>query len=534
MTEVVEESEWDDTRFGREQTTGIILGLGGPQVAFLGVGAAIVLGLLIVMDAPWSVLFALLTAGVFAGLGVPKRHGTPLIVHLWKEIVYIFRGSQDQLQYVQRTDAETGATVSLLAEEPSSPTLGIRTDNGHHGQTEVERDKKGRLVPGTPQRFVLPGEAHEMLAYTLPGGSGMVFDPRHGEAMVTAKIRTTKGFDLESFNAQEERTGGWREALSALMRTEGVVRVQATDQTTLISSKSVKAWYERRSETPGAGADIDPFLDSSFKDLMDQAQDMPVHEKWLTIVVARGEVPHRIRANGGGLSGMMQLMLSVMATVESTLLRSGALVAGWHSPRSIAALSRSAFDPGSSVQISERSGQWVGAAPHSAGPMAMEVFKDRVSTDGFWHRTYKVSELPQKQARFGFLDALVFAGDFRHTVSVFYTPGEPRKALKILQNRKADHRASSNMLKKLGKEPTLEHEREREDIDDEEDQLVSGHAPVHLSVLITVTGADELELEANCDRVLQRAVESSCELRPLILEQDTAFLAASLPFAWAD
>src|SRR5699024_9467807 len=147
--------------------------------------------------------------------------------------------------------------------------------------------------------------------------------------------------------------------------------------------------------------------------------------------------------------------------------------------------------------ISERGGDWIGAAPHSAGPMAMEVFKDRVITDGYWHRTYKVSEFPQKQAQFGFLDALVFAGDFRHTVSVYYSPGEPRKALKKLQKRKADHTASSNMLNRLGKEPSLEHEREREDIDAEEDQLVSGHAPVQLAVLITVTGEDELAMEAN-------------------------------------
>jgi len=71
-------------------------------------------------------------------------------------------------------------------------------------------------------------------------------------------------------------------------------------------------------------------------------------------------------------------------------------------------------------------------------------------------------------------------------------------------------------------------------MDAEEDDLVAGHAPVQLSVLITVTGGDPMELEANCDRLLQRAVESSCELRPLMLEQDTGFLAAALPFAWAD
>lgn len=532
MSGNVEESEWDGTRFGREQTTGVMLGLTKDQVIFLGVGAGIVMLTLISLNAPASVFLALMIALVFAGVGIPKVQGMSLVMYLWRSIVYVIRGSKGQLEYVQRDGADMGAELSLLDEDPTGPVLGKQQD--YEQGDALERDKKGRLIPGTPQRFVLPGEAHELLAYTLPGGAGMVFNPRRGEAMVSAKIRTTKGFDLESFDVQEERTGGWREAISALMRTEGVVRVQATDQTTLMSSKSVKAWYERRSESEGAGADIDPFLHTSFLDLMDQAQDMPVHEKWITIVIARGRVAQRIRANGGGMPGMMQLMLSVMGTVETMVLRSGALIAGWHSSRSLAGLSRSAFDPGSSVQISERSGDWIGAAPHSAGPMAMEVYKDTVSTDGYWHRTYKVSEFPQKQAQFGFLEALVFSGDFRHTVSVFYSPGEPRKALKTLQKRKADHKATGNMLDRMGKEPSLEHEREREDIDSEEDQLVSGHAPVHLSVLITVTGSDEMELEANCDRVLQRAVESNCELRPLILEQDTAFLAAALPFAWAD
>lgn len=532
MSQHVQDSEWDGTKFGREQTTGVMLGLGKEQVIFLSIGAGLVLLVVIALSAPASVLLGIMIGLVFAGIGIPKVQGVALVVYLWRLMVYMLRGSKGQLEYVQRDDAETGALLPLLDEDPTSPVLGKKV--GHEENNEVDRDKKGRLVPGTAQRFVLPGEAHELLAYTLPGGAGMVFNPRRGEALVSAKIRTTKGFDLESFDVQEERTGGWREAISAMMRTEGVVRMQATDQTTLMSSKSVKAWYERHSDAKGSGDDIDPFLHSSFLDLMDQAQDMPVHEKWLTIVISRGKIAQRIRANGGGLPGMMQMMLSVMATVETTVLRSGALVAAWHSPRSLAALSRSAFDPGSSVQISERSGDWVGAAPHSAGPMAMEVFKDSVTTDGYWHRTYKVSEFPQKQAQFGFLEALVFAGEFRHTVSVFYSPGEPRKALKTLQKRKADHNTTKTMLAKMHKEPSLEHVREREDIDAEEDQLVSGHAPVKLSVLITVTGSDEMELAANCDRVLQRAVESNCELRPLMLEQDTAFLAAALPFAWAD
>lgn len=53
-------------------------------------------------------------------------------------------------------------------------------------------------------------------------------------------------------------------------------------------------------------------------------------------------------------------------------------------------------------------------------------------------------------------------------------------------------------------------------------------------MLITVTGADEMELEANCSDVLARAVNASCELRVVYLEQDAAMLAGALPFGMVE
>src|SRR5699024_12275345 len=128
----------------------------------------------------------------------------------------------------------------------------------------------------------------------------------------------------------------------------------------------------------------------------------------------------------GGLAWCMEVALGVMGTVEVILPVSGTEVLGWHSLRSIAALSRPAFDPDSSVQISERTGAWAGVAPSSAGPMAMNAPLDRVTTDGVLHRTYNVSEIPQSQARVRLLDALGLAGDFRHTETRYYLPREPK------------------------------------------------------------------------------------------------------------
>ncbi|NUL44057.1 PrgI family protein [Cellulosimicrobium funkei] len=522
------DSPWDGARFARERTTGVLLGLNWSQVITLGSALALMLILVFVGGFPRGFFAALVIGAVAAGIVVPKVMGRPLIgwVGLW--LRYLLRGARDQLTFVRRegTDDDGGL------DEPASPVL-------MSGDVSSARDGAGRIKPGAGARFRLPGEANELRVYVLPGGAGFVYDPRRGEGIVCAKINTSKAFSLESFEAQEDRTAHWSETISAIARMPGVVRVQHTDQSTLISGSKVMEYYNHKSAaatTAGRASaeQINPFLHAAFVELMAEAQDMPVHETWLTLVFSRDKIAKRIKSLGGGLPGFMQVALSAMTTIEGTLPASGTVVRAWHSPRSLAALVRSAFDPDASVVISERSGDWVGVAPGSAGPMAMEVFADHVRTDGYLHRTYKVSEFPQSQAGLGFLEPLVFAGDFRHTVSVVWSPRDVRKALNQVQRRKADWRTTTRLLDKLDRPHTLEHDRELEDIKGEETELVSGHARLDLAVLITVTGADEMELEANCADVLSRAVKASCELRVAYLEQDSAMLAAALPFGMVE
>src|SRR5699024_10041421 len=104
MTQNLQESEWDGTRFGREQTTGVMLGLGWPQVIFLSVGAVLMLLWMLLLPAPVSVIFAVLTAGIFAGLGLPKRHGMPLVVYLWHVVRYGKRSEEHTSELQSRFD----------------------------------------------------------------------------------------------------------------------------------------------------------------------------------------------------------------------------------------------------------------------------------------------------------------------------------------------------------------------------------------------------------------------------------------------
>lgn len=525
-------SPWDGTRFAREKNTGVILGLGLDQVIVLGMGIGLVVISMAFGVFPHNLVFAVVAAIVTAGVGLPRFAGKSLLQWLGLLAAFFFRRTSGQLKYLYRDNPGL-----YRQEPPTTETLGFGPSEGS------ERDTKGRIVAGKGLRFRLPGQAEEFRGYRLPGGAGFVFDPHAGEGIIVARIVTSKAFDLEAFEVQEDRVGSWRDGLSAVARMPGVARVQASDQTTLISGARVREFYDaKRHEAAAAagtsdkvsGEGIDPFLHASFVDLMTEAQDMPIHEMWLTVVLSKEPLSRRIRALGGGISGFMEVALSTMHTVENVLPTSGTEVSGWHSLRSIAALSRSSFDPDSTVQISERSGQWAGVAPSSAGPMAMETFLDKVSTDGYLHRTYKVSEFPQAQARLGFLDAFVFAGDFRHTVTSYYMPRNAHKALRRVQRRKADWANSDKLLRKLDRQPSLEHERERDDIDLEEGELVAGNAPVDIAVLITVTGGDEMDLEANCSDMMARAVEANCELRPVFAEQDAGLMAAALPFGKAD
>lgn len=527
MSEIA--SPWDGTRFPRERTTGVVLGLNLVQTITAGIGAGVALLSIMLGGFPAGFITGIVILVIFAGLAIPKIAGRAPVEWAWRYIRYGVRGAQSQLVFVQREAADE---LYAGQPEPSAPVLSASVQgNG--------RDEKGRIVPGPGARFRLPGEANELKVYTLPNGAAFVFDPRKGEGIVCAKVMTSKGFDLESFDTQEDRTTHWRDGISVAVRLPGVARVQCSDQTTLISGARVKEFYEVKGQAVVAaggvaGASLEPFLHASFEELMAEAQDTPVHEMWMTLVLSREVLSRRIKAQGGGLPAFMDVALQVMTTIEGALPASGTSVVAWHSPRSLAALSRSAFDPDSTVQISERSGDWVGVSPSSGGPVAMEVFSDHVRTDGFLHRTYKVSEYPQSQARLGFLDALVFAGDFRHTVTTIYQPTDGRAALRKLQRRKADWTTSDRLLKKLDRQPSMEHEREWEDIERAEAELVDGHAALWMSVLVTVTGRDEMELEANCGDLLAKAVTASVELRKLYLEQDSGLLAAALPFGWVE
>src|SRR5699024_6261933 len=85
-----------------------------------------------------------------------------------------------------------------------------------------------------------------------------------------------------------------------------------------------------------------------------------IHEQSITIALSRSKLAGQIASMGGGIATLMEIALSVMEAVESELPESGTMVSHWHSMRSLAAVSRAAFDPDSTMGIEDRTGVFAG------------------------------------------------------------------------------------------------------------------------------------------------------------------------------
>lgn len=509
------------------------MGLDWLQVIYLvifGLGLSMVM--VFSLGFPLGILAAVGNLLVAAMIGIPRFWGRSLLMWAFTTVVFLFRGAKGQLRYQRRL-----SVVSTSAD---------RREWAQNPDTIPGRDKHTRIEPGDGYRLHLPGELGELKVYDLPGGAGFVFDPRRKEGIIVARLQTRRAFALESDDDKEDRTRGFRDQITNLSGIKGVTRVQMSDQTTMISGAKIAAFYEqKRAEAPrvpspdgnGAvplsGPAINAWQHYGYEDYIGEAQDQPMHEMWLTAVLSASDLERRILAAGGGLRGFMEVSIGIMGNIEQMVSASGVKVIGWHTPRSMAALARSTFDPGSALEISDREGDWAGASPESAGPTGADVSPLQVWSDGWYHRTFEISEWPRGQARLGFMENLVFAGPFRHTVTVVFKPKEIRGALRKTQQRKADHQSAAKMRRNLDRPESLEHARELEDIEAEELDLLESNAAVDIAGLVTISAKTEEEIESHAADIKAKATGANCEIRQVVLQQDAAFTAAAMPFGRA-
>lgn len=531
-------SSYNEARFGRRPRTGVFMGLGWLQVILAMMTLLIAVGSFLSRGFPRGVISTALILIIGAGVILPTYFGRS--VPSWIGVFFMFRlrKALGQASYRRKLD---GQITAIVSENPEDD-LALDLPKGHKMVDGVHRDKKGRIVLGEPSRLHLPGIDDQVELYTTPDGFAFAYDKARQLGLITAKLTTTRAFSMESFERKMARTAAFDDALTSFGMIEGLALIQLSDQTRMLSSRNIREYYEHRiekapvaieygEEVKLAGAQIDPFLDSSYRDLAESAHTQSIHEQWMTLGFSARELNSEIEENGKGVAGFVEAIMQRLGAINDSMQQAGVLVQYWHDPRSFSALIRSAFDPETTVEISERSGDFAGVEPNVAGPMAVETSWSMLQTDSAFHRVYWISEWPRKKARMGFLEALIFAGDFPHTITQILRPVTVGKSLKRIETRKTDWETTDKFRKKSGRASSRQHDAEFEDIESVEEQLVDGHGSYFMTGMVTVSGGSKGELERNCAKMRDAASRSRIELLPAYGQQDSAFSAAALPLA---
>lgn len=533
-----EELDWDRVRFGRAEKRGVILGLEAHQLVWFGVSVGVGIVFVIAFGFP---LGALICLGIVVAGGVlflPRYAGRSLVrwVQLWRATK------------ARKTAGHGKYLADVRSEAPALPAAGGEVE-GEPGERErdapdyrsVRDPKNGRVVPRKPERFNLPGELAELLGYELPDGTAFVYDPVNRYGILAAQVVTENAFVLESEDEQFNRIDAFSAALTALSSQEGVEFVQFTDQTSVVSGAKIRDYYRAKAgQAPAgnaagtrvehlSGVDLNPFASQAYENLIANGKGIQEHEGWIVIVLSQKKLERVIKAGGGGLGGFMDAGANTLASITTMLADTGASVEAWMSLRELSSAIRRASDPASALEISERTGDFAGVSPASAGPMAMIPSWRHLRTDTGLHRTWWVSEWPRKRAPIGFMEKMIFAGDFRHTVTLIARPYPIEKANKEIGSGLSDWETGLKVQEKIGRAVSLNQMLEGKDLAYRETQLAEGYGALKIGAYVTVSATDEHELEQYSATVRNAAAQAKLELRCLYGQQAEGFVAATMP-----
>ncbi|SOE15097.1 hypothetical protein SAMN06272775_6031 [Streptomyces sp. 2323.1] len=373
----------------------------------------------------------------------------------------------------------------------------------------------------------LPGTAASLRVVSSPGGQfGAVHDPHQGTLTALVKL-SSRAFALLDPASQASNVAGWGRTLAGLARTGHIARVQVLERTVPDSGDALKRYWNEHgnADTPLAGP--------IYGDLLAAAGPAAApHEAYVALALDLKAARRLINQAGGGLSGAFTILAQTASSFDQAARNAGLTPTGWLPAEEIAAVIRTAYDPATSAALD----QWSTtgrpqADPAAAGPVVLIEKADRIQTDSAHHTTFWIENWPRVEMSPGFLHGLLFTSSVRRALSLSYDPKSLDSALKDVQRRKATVIADAAERQRKGQVDSEEDSVEYADIKQRERQLISGHADVGLTGLLTVSADTGEELNAACAAIETAAADSFIDLRPLTWQQAEAFTNAALPLA---
>ncbi|MGW6130798.1 SCO6880 family protein [Cellulomonas sp. NPDC055163] len=470
-------------RFGPLERRGVLLGLGLPQLAVVGVGLMVALvgvytagGRGLVVGAPiWVPLVVAATAAV---------RGRPLLE--WLPLVASWR-----------TRVLTDAT-SLVA-RPTAPTPGTLT------------------LPG------IPGRLSVTMSPTLD--AALVLDRRAGTVTAVARVHGA-GFVLDGASAQDHKVAGWGRVLASTCHMPRVLRVQVLTRTVAGGSPTARAWWQRNATSAPslAGRVVAELLE----DVTARARRAETFVA-VALRIPRGSA-RRLTATGA------ERIEQDLGAIADALRAAELVVDRWVDVDDLAAVLRTTYDPvGARNAVAPTPPPPDdGARPAGFslyGPMGAREHWTHLRTDSAAHATYWVAQWPRSDVHPGFLQPLLAATGAAGTVTITVEPIGTAQALREIRRAQVEHAADKTRRDRIGQ---IEDEATRTEVAElarREAEIVAGHGDLRFTGLLTVTAPTVEELEVGCTAAEAAAAQALCEVRRLVGQQAHAHAAAALPLA---
>ena len=482
-------------RFGPLEHRGVLAGVRAGQVAVL---AAALLGSLVSLRLLAGAAAIGGVAALWAGAGViafVQVAGRPLID--WAPIVAAWR---------------------------------LRTLLGRH-RFSSRAPTDGLAVPLRPQPcFPEPLSRTTILSHRVAGSvgaMGVLKDARDGTYTAVLKLRG-HSFSLLDPEEKARRLASWGAALSGLARERGLVhRVQWIERTSLDPSDEVASHLRDNVALP-----LESPIVRSYLEVLDDAGPVShQHEVFVALQIHASRAGRAVKAAGGGDSGACEVLKRELTSLSSSLLSSDITVEGVLTPRLLAAVMRTAYDPGSTAHLARveaRDPDRAGSDPSAAGPITTEAAWSAFRSDGAWHATFWIAEWPRVDVDADFLAALLLRTECTRTVSLVMEPVPPLRAIRSVESARTSLAADDVLRDRAGFLATARRRREDDALAQHERELGDGHAFFRFAGFITATAKSEQALEAACGEIEEAAGRSLLDIRRLDGQHDIAF-AYTLP-----
>ena len=493
--------------FGPLERRGLILGLSTGQVATLG-GAGLLSIIELRMLPPFAaavvavlILLSAVAVTFWPVAGRPLQAWLPLLVGYSLRRMggrYLFASEAHLRGHLVVVSDGGGALEALPPEERPESVRGLRILEARAGEEQAP--------------------------------VGVIKDPRRHTYVGVLRVRG-RSFNLLDEAGQAAAISGWASILAGFaLRSSPITRLQWIERTLPDEGQAIARHFRERAavDAPQAALRV-------YSEAIAQTRDIgSQHECLLALRVDARRSWRQVRQAGGRDldRGACALLLRELASLAESLEAIGVTAEAVLSPRALAEVIRSSYEPDARPRLRVIHGADAGDGPHprNAWPQAaLERLSSFQAGRRALHATYHVREWPRIEVGPGFLAPLMLDARAQRTISMTLEPVPALRAERELRRAQASDASDDSLRQKGGWLTSFRHVREQENVQRAEQELADGHASYRFSAYVTVNAAGNDELEAACAEVEQVASRSHLELERLLAQQELAF-TYTLPF----